>query len=173
MKRRLGATNNASAMMEQEKGTVDTSKRVPTIAEIPDVIKVMVAPESTADQRIEAVRGIRRILSVERNPPVNEVLSAGALPPLVQFLEHAESGSLFYDPNGKLVFEAAWALTNIASTQRTKDVVEGGAVTPLIKLMQHKIADVREQAVWCLGNIAGDCTELRDEVLRQGIVQPM
>ena len=33
--------------------------------------------------------------------------------------------------------------------------------------------DVREQCAWCLGNIAGDCTELRDLVLQHGAMQPL
>ena len=33
--------------------------------------------------------------------------------------------------------------------------------------------DVREQCAWCLGNIAGDCTELRDFVLDSGALDPL
>ena len=174
LKRRMGHTNNASGMTtEKEEGVVVSQKKAPTPDDLPELMKVILAPESTIDQRIEAVRDIRRMLSVERNPPVEEVLRAGALPPLVEFLKHGESGTLFFDSAGTLVFEAAWALTNIASTHRTRDVVEGGAIAPLIALMRHRIPDVREQAVWCLGNIAGDCSEFRDEVLRHGIAEPM
>ncbi len=32
---------------------------------------------------------------------------------------------------------------------------------------------MREQCAWCLGNIAGDCTELRDLVLQHGAMQPL
>ena len=58
--------------------------------------------------------------------------------------------------NPKLQFEAAWALTNIASTEHTRVVVEHNAVGPLAMLLRHVDADVREQSLWCLGNIAGD-----------------
>ena len=33
--------------------------------------------------------------------------------------------------------------------------------------------DVREQAVWALGNIAGDSPTCRDLVLREGAMQPL
>lgn len=54
-------------------------------------------------------------------------------------------------------FEAAWALTNIASTCKTKTVVDHGAVPALVRNLRHHNPDLREQCAWCLGNIAGDC----------------
>ena len=58
--------------------------------------------------------------------------------------------------NPKLQFEAAWALTNIASTEHTRVVVDHNAVAPLAMLLRHADPNVREQSIWCLGNIAGD-----------------
>merc|ERR1719419_984019 len=48
-----------------------------------------------------------------------------------------------------------------------------GAVPIFISLLASASDDVREQAVWALGNIAGDSTECRNMVLEAGILEPL
>lgn len=110
--------------------------------------------------QIQALRSFRRLLSIEKNPPVQQCVDLGVVPLFVQFLHRIDCQ--------ELQFEAAWALTNIASTDRTRLVVESNAVPPLVALLASSNADIREQSAWCLGNIAGDGTEFRDLLLAHG-----
>jgi len=162
MKRRqINAPSPSTTNNGDEEG--NSNSKVYTVTEIPKLMSILINPSSPSEFE-EAVRGFRRMLSVEVNPPVNEVIAGGAMPYLINALDQRNN-------NASVIFEAAWALTNIASTDRTKDVVAAGVVAPLILLLKNDLPTIREQAAWCLGNIAGDCPELRDIVLKAGALE--
>ena len=156
---------SASTDMTTTSTTTTQQKRTYTSADIPELMLIF-ANESTNDARLlEAVRGLRKMLSVEDNPPVQQVLDSGALPVLVNLLTKLD--------NEDILFETAWALTNVASTDKTREVATHNAVPHLVNLLLFKNADVREQCAWCLGNIAGDSPELRNHVLECGALTPL
>ncbi|XP_018336568.1 importin subunit alpha-3 [Agrilus planipennis] len=117
--------------------------------------------------QLVAVQTARKLLSSDRNPPIDALIASGILPILINCLECYDSPSL--------QFEAAWALTNIASgtSVQTNKVVEAGAVPLFLKLLNSPQQNVCEQAVWALGNIIGDGPHLRDYVVELGVVNPL
>ena len=108
---------------------------------------------SVAEEQLSATADLRKLLSVEQKPPIDEVLASGVTPTLIGFLRSTSPA---------LQFEAAWALTNIVSgtSDQTMAVVQGGAIPLFIKLLLSTSEDgeIAGQAVWALSNIAGKHT---------------
>ena len=128
--------------------------------------------------QLKAITTFRKKLSKEKNPPINEVLNYGVTPRFVELLRGPTS--LPEDPEAvKLVeliqFEAAWALTNIASgtSDHTAHVVALGTVPIFIQFLSHPNPEIRDQCIWALGNIAGEGPEYRDMLLESHIMHPL
>jgi hypothetical protein len=130
---------------------------------IPQLIRALRSP--LLDDQHGGAFGMRKVLSREESPPIDEVIAAGAVPLLAKLLEN--------DDTPVTQFEAAWALTNIASgtTDHTACIVNTpGLIASLVRLLGSADRDVLEQAVLALGNIAGHSLIYRDLLLERGVL---
>ncbi|CAH2101709.1 unnamed protein product [Euphydryas editha] len=142
--------------MSPEAGEVVETENVFSPTEIVQGLKSPDLAVKTA-----AARAARRMLSREQNPPITIMVNAGVIKPLVDALDRDECQDL--------QFEAAWALTNIASGthEHTMAVINGGVIPKLVSLLGRG-GVVAEQCAWAIGNIAGDGAMPRDTVLNHG-----
>lgn len=112
---------------------------------------------------VEPVRKLRKLLSM-KDPPIDAVIEMGLVPILVKYLD------VFVCP--AIQMEAAWALTNMCSgsSEQSMYIIKEGAVGKFVNLLKSPNADVSDQCVWALGNIAGDGFESRDIILSLNVV---
>jgi hypothetical protein len=178
MRRRRNEVNVELRKNKREENILKRRNIFPTCSDSPDDDDLLSSSslrrlvqtagnDDDPEEQLQAVQTARRLLSSDRNPPIDELIKSGILPILVKCLER--------DDNQMLQFEAAWALTNIASgtSIQTNQVVRAGAVPLFLRLLMSPAPNVCEQAVWALGNIIGDGPALRDYVIKLGVVNPL
>jgi importin subunit alpha-1 len=72
--------------------------------------------------------------------------------------------------------EAAWCITNIASSSHDHTMAIIGAVPDLINYLSPHFSNnsiLQEQCAWALGNIAGDCVAFCRLLIRNGVLTPL
>lgn len=113
----------------------------------------------------------RTRLSVEVDPPIQEIILSGIVPRFVELLDKNFYLQFEDTPVSlKCRFEAAWVITNIASgnSEQTKYIVNIGAVPLLVKMVFEADEGILDQSIWALANIAGDSEPFRDIILETG-----
>jgi hypothetical protein len=151
------ATHFHSRATESNRKTMTDADQ--TLVELPLLAEYIRGDEISL--QIDAVTKIRKLLSLESSPPIQDVLALNIMDRLIHFLS---------SESAELQREAALVVTGIAggTTDQTRAVVDAGAVPHLVALLRSPHDNVREQAIWALGNIAGDSPQCRDHVLSHG-----
>eukprot|EP00397_Hematodinium_sp_SG-2012_P004326 GEMP01004337.1.p1 GENE.GEMP01004337.1~~GEMP01004337.1.p1 ORF type:complete len:517 (-),score=127.71 GEMP01004337.1:2509-4059(-) len=154
----------------QDESTLTTSPSMPSTplagADLQTLVNAVRNYQDPQNQFL-ASQTIRKQLSIENLPPIQQVIDTGVVPDFINLLSTNRAD---------IQFEAAWALTNIASGthEQTHVVIQAGAVPVFVRLLEEATTDeVKDQAVWALGNIAGDSAGCRDLVLQFGALEPV
>jgi len=114
----------------------------------------------------ESAEKIRRMISIDDNPPLEPLLKTNIAPTLVSFI--CPDNYRFE----KLILEFSWILANIASGDGfyVQYLVDLEAIPKALDLLQYGTLATKENAITLLANIAGENTDYRDHLLQRGIV---
>ena len=142
----------------------------------------------------QAARKLRELLSTHREQLIQHVLERNWVPLLLDWLKlyqrpavqvRGEGGPRYSKchvvvhyrarPLIRCQVEALWALTNIAAgaVENTQVLIKHGAIPTLVSLLGSINEEVLEQAMWVLGNLAGEGTASRDAVLGDNAFCPI
>lgn len=107
------------------------------LSKIPPLVQGLMS--DNLEEQFNCCQQFRKLLSIEKNPPLQQVIDAKVVPRFIEFLRD--------DTRQELQFEAAWALTNIASgsQDQTRTVIDHGAIPVFVKLLSSVKDEVREQ----------------------------
>lgn len=127
----------------------------------PELLQVFLNSIQSDDffQQHYGIMGLRKILSHKTDQPIQQVMDHPAFFTIFKMAQ---------DPiNLHLQLEAAWCLTNMASgtTEQTHSLIQKNVIDLFVSLLKSKYSQILEQAVWGIGNIAGDCPEFRNKVM--------
>eukprot|EP01084_Bolivina_argentea_P130707 230744_1 len=118
----------------------------------------------TAAIQLGCTMQLRMMLSQVNNPPINSVINSGVVPRLLQLCHNTKRPQIQY--------ESMWALLNIASgpSECTDYILRHGSHNIFIDSLTSPLYEIIEQALWALGNIAGDGADKKDLLLNNNIL---
>lgn len=115
-------------------------------------------------QNLSGIKAIRKILS-NLDTPITKIIKAGVLPLIIP--------KLYYDDCPQIQYECAWAITNmcIGKKKNIEALINAGCLQGLSYLLSSEIDELKEQAIWAIGNLASDSLVYRDAVLESGVLE--
>lgn len=119
--------------------------------------------------KLRAISALRRILSAD-DPPFEAAIQAEAGACLIKALLLRQQSAI----DLKTIFEAAWAVTNLAAgPHECVEAVLPAAPLLILLLQTHSSSHIAQQSAWALGNLAGESQEIRAQLQANGAVRPL
>lgn len=110
-------------------------------------------------KRIVGIVKLRLVLSIQEDTPIQAVIDTNIASELIRIVKEKEEEYLR--------IEATWCLTNLATgtNLQVQSLIDKGIIPLYVLILAEDNINLIEQAIWGIGNIAGDCIEFRDELL--------
>lgn len=147
-------------VMTIDKETYDLGCKISvSIQDLDGIIQKLSSPNA-GDQYLALV-GIRKLLALPHNAPIQQIIDRGLVFNLVGSLDSVYP---------EFVFEACTSLTSICSgnSDQANVVLQKGGAQKFIQLCDMKYFEIQEQAILGIGNLASDGVSIRDRLIQMG-----
>ena len=117
---------------------------------------------SNIDEKFKGLIGIRKLLSLESNPPIQKIIELKIVPELINLLD---------SPLYEFKYEAIYCLCNIASgtEEQAKTIIIYGVIPKIFNLLDYSIEEIKSQTIWLVANLASDSAQIRDSLIENKI----
>lgn len=138
-----------------------------TLGQLQELANILLYETKDIDQIHYAIVGLRKLLSLQENNPIQEVIDLNLAQQLVKLMQCEE--------HPHIMLEATWCCCNIStgSTQQISRLNDKGILPVLIKLLNYESPEIFEQASWCVANIAADCNKFKNLLIEYGVISPL
>lgn len=114
------------------------------------------------DDKFKGLIGIRKLLSLESTPPIQEIIDFNIVPELINLLD-----SNLYE----FKYESIYCLCNIASgtVEQASTIMIYGALPKIWNLLDCPIVEIKSQTIWLISNLVSDSPKIRDTLMEYKI----
>lgn len=118
----------------------------------------------SSDNQLEQYYGlvaIRKLLTLPQDPLIGEIIDKSVVFALVNTLDHKLP---------EFVYEAVVCICSITSgnSDQIKSITSKGAQKKLTTLCDSQFIEIQEQAIWGVGNLSSENSQLRDQLIKEG-----
>ena len=114
-------------------------------------------------QKFAGLVGIRKLLCIADDPPIEIILEMNVLPSLIELLGNSPV---------EFQYEALWCLINITSgtDNQVKILKNEGGIEKILELLDHNLNEIKELAIWNIENIAIDSIKMQQFLIEKKII---
>ena len=100
------------------------------------------------DDKFKGLIGLRKLLSLEPNSPIQEIIEMKLVPELISLLDN---------PLYEFVYEATYCLCNIASgtEDQANTILIFGGIPKIMNILDNPVEEIKSQAIWLVSNMVG------------------
>lgn len=114
------------------------------------------------DDKFKGLIGIRKLLSMASQPPIQEIIDLKIVPELIKLLDNS--------PN-EFIYEAIWSLTNIAAgnPDQANTILIYGGIPKILNLLDSNIEEIKSQTIWLVANLMDESSKIRNTLIEQKV----